>query len=278
LKISRLDLDGAGSPSALVERILAIEPDLPVPVPIEALCERFDIVSIGEIDTDQFEAALITDELRSTGHILVASGRSPQRRRVSIGHELGHFLIPTHKVPAGGGLYCSAEDLRLLETGEQDCRRRMEAEANSFAARLLMPPPLLKSQLRAIRDPQVNDIVHLASLFDVSREAMARAMTEHDRRSLAVIIVANGRVVRMYRNAELFPWIDAQWGSGVPTGSAWHERAWQPGEVSQVEECEPEVWLSTSSARRVEVLTEQVLGQVNGRAMILLHAELAGDD
>ncbi len=278
MKISRLDLDGAGSPSALVARILEVVPDLPLPVPLEALCERFDIVSIGDLHTEGFEAALITDELRSAGHILVARDRSPQRRRFSIGHELGHFLIPTHKVPAGGRLFCTADDLRILGDKEQDRHRRMEAEANRFAAELLIPSPTLKSQLRAIREPQVGDVIRLASLFDVSREAMARAMIEHDRRALAVIIVANGLVARMYRNEKLFPWIDARRGSGLPTGSAWHDQAWQPGEVSQVEECAPEVWLSASSARRVEVLTEQVLGQVKGHAMILLHAELAGDD
>lgn len=278
MKISRLDLDGVGSPSGLVARILEVEPDLPLPVPLEALCERFDIVSIDDLNTAGFEAALITDEIRSAGHILVAKDRSPQRRRFSIGHELGHFLIPTHKVPATGQLLCSADDLHLLDTHEQDRHRRMEAEANRFAAELLMPPPMLKAQLRAIRDPQVGDIVRLAGLFDVSREAMARAMVEHDRHALAVVVVINGRIARMYRNEQRFPWIDVQRGSSVPTGALWHEVAWHPGEASEVEECEPEVWLSATAARKVDVLTEQVLGQVNGHAMILLHAELAGDD
>jgi hypothetical protein len=37
MKISRMDLDGTGSPSGIVARILKLEPDLSVPVPIEEL-------------------------------------------------------------------------------------------------------------------------------------------------------------------------------------------------------------------------------------------------
>jgi hypothetical protein len=43
LTISRLNLDGAGSPAALVTRILQLEPALAIPVPIEQLCWQFDI-------------------------------------------------------------------------------------------------------------------------------------------------------------------------------------------------------------------------------------------
>jgi hypothetical protein len=126
MKITRLDLDGAGSPSALVTRILEVEPDLPLPVLLEALCERLDIVSITDIGTGQFEAALVSDELKASGGTLVASGRSPQRRRFSIGHELGHFLIPTHRIPAGGRLQCLVDDLRIFEDHEQDRHPRMK--------------------------------------------------------------------------------------------------------------------------------------------------------
>ena len=92
MTISRLDLDGVGSPAALVTRILQLEPTLAMPVPVEQLCRQFDITSIGELETEGFEAALITDECKSAGAILVATERSRQRRRFSIAHELGHFL------------------------------------------------------------------------------------------------------------------------------------------------------------------------------------------
>ena len=41
-----------------------------------------------------------------------------------------------------------------------------------------------------------------------------------------------------------------------------------------MEECDPEVWLGTSAARKVDILSEQNLDQRDGWAMVLLHAEL----
>ena len=278
MKLDRLDLDGAGSPAALVSRILAIERDLPIPVPIEDLCERLDIISIDELHTAGFEAALVTDAVKSAGAILVAKGQSPQRRRFSIGHELGHFLIPMHRVPVGAPLLCSAEQLRLLDTKDQDRRRRMEAEANRFAALLLMPPPRLRAELQQIRSPDVTDIGRLAKLFDVSKDAMARAYVDTSREAVAVIVIRDGRVLRYYRNDRHFPWIAAQQGMLVPDQSAYHLGMRYPGAVSQAEECDPEVWLGSSAARKVEVLTEQVLEQQNGHALVMLHAELCEDD
>jgi len=49
---------------------------MPAQVPIEELCRQLDIASIQEIATEGFEAALIMDELKAGGAILVAGGRT----------------------------------------------------------------------------------------------------------------------------------------------------------------------------------------------------------
>ena len=41
-----------------------------------------------------------------------------------------------------------------------------------------------------------------------------------------------------------------------------------------MEKCDPEVWLGTSAARKVGILSEQILAQRDDWAMILLHAKL----
>jgi hypothetical protein len=277
LKISRLDLDGAGSPGGLVTPILSVERDLPIPVPVEALCERFDIISIGELETEGFEAALISDEAKSQGGILVAKGRSRQRRRFSIAHELGHFLIPAHRIPAGEALMCSAEHLRMMDLKDQQSRRRMEAEANRFAALLLMPPPMLRAELQKIRRPDITEVVRLAADFDVSKEAMARAYVDHCGEAVAIVVIRNGRVLRYYRNERHFPWIAVAPGTLVPEGCLWHERPLTTGELTQEIECEPELWLSAEASRGVVALTEQVLRQADGFSMLMLSAELRDD-
>lgn len=278
MKVSRLDLDGAGSPTALVTRILQLEPDLPIPVPIEQLCNQLDITSIGELEADGFEAALLTDECKASGAILVAKDRSRQRRRFSIAHELGHFLISTH-FPASGTLSpCSAEHLRLVDVRDQDRRRRMEAEANRFAALLLMPPPVLRAELKQIYTPDVTDIVRLSTTFDVSKEALARAYVEYSREAVAIVVIRSDRIMRIYRSPKNFPWIDASPGQTVPAGSRYHAELRTPGNASETVECEPTLWLGESDARKVETLTEQVLGQQNGFALLMLHADMIDED
>jgi hypothetical protein len=248
-----------------------------MPVPVEQLCRQFDITSIGELDTEGFEAALITDECKSTGAILVASERSRQRRRFSIAHELGHFLIPSHLPRPGERALCSSKHLGMLDLKEQDRRRRMEAEANRFAAMLLIPPPVLRAELKAIRRPDVSHVIRLAKLFDVSKDAMARAYADYTREAVALAVIRNGRVLRTYRNAANFPNLAVWRGQPVPSGSL-AEANFQPGQVSNVEECEPQLWVREPEDRNVEALTEQVLGQREGFSLLMLVAELRDEE
>ncbi|MES2699341.1 MAG: ImmA/IrrE family metallo-endopeptidase [Pseudomonadota bacterium] len=242
------------------------------------LCRQLDITAIETLQTEGFEAALVTHTVRSSGAILVAEGRTRQRRRFSIAHELGHFLIPAHRVPADGMLQCTSSQLKMTNQRGVDFRARMEIEANQFAAMLLMPPPIVRLQLRQLVEPNLPDLFRLAQRFDVSKEAMARAFVVYARQSLAVIVVKNGAVLWAYRDARTFPWLEVKRGDPVPADSVWHHRMLKPGDHSDLEECEAVTWLSSAKARKVEALTEQALDQRNGFGLILLHAELRDEE
>jgi Zn-dependent peptidase ImmA (M78 family) len=276
LKITRLDLDGAGSPSALVTKILGTERDLPIPVPIEELAERLDIMSIEQLTTEGFVAALVTDINKATGGILLASSLSPERRRYSIGHELGHFLIPTHVVPFEGRFLCSREDMLTFSAREQGRRQRMEFEANQFAALLLMPPPILRAEL-AGKVPSLDEIIRLARAFAVSKEAMARSYVEYSRCDIAIVRIRNGKVLNAIRSRD-FPRIEPGPGDAVPSDSAWHDTRQVPGVPPPISACEPDTSFSHSDCRSIDALTEQVLHQAGDYAMILLHAEIRDED
>lgn len=71
--------------------------------------------------------------------ILVNSSTSPTRQKFTLAHEIGHVVIPWHT----GTIVSHAED----EPGESDnAYQLMEAEANRFAAELLMPSAWLASE------------------------------------------------------------------------------------------------------------------------------------
>jgi Zn-dependent peptidase ImmA (M78 family) len=275
LSISRLDLDGLGSPTAIAAKIHELQPELPSRFAIENLCRDLDITAICEVETGGFEAALIMDANKAEGSILLAAGRPDQRKRFSIGHELGHFLIPAHLPHPDDPFECSLGDLLAMDASQKNRRLRREAEANRFAAALLMPPSRVRAATRS-HTPDLSDIIRLADEFGVSKEAMARTYLDASREALAVIILHHGRLARVYRNKD-FPWIERRIGQGVPEDSLAFAHAFAPGELSEFEECEAEMWMGERAARRVEILTEQVLGQGQGYSMLMLHAELAED-
>lgn len=270
MKISRLDLDGVGSPRGLAKRIHEIE-QLPIAVPIEDLSRALDILSIKETDTSAFEAALITDAVRSSGHILV-NRRSPRlRRRFSIAHELGHFLIEAHQPGAGHPMECALGDLHSLDPRAKDRRRRIEGEANTFAAHLLMPPQRIREYVGR-SGVSLESLVAMSRAFEVSKEAMARAFVDAYSEPVAVIVSRNGRVERFYRHED-FPYLTISFGKELPDDGIASESL-TVGSFSEVEEVEPDTWFSERDAARTLVFTEQTLGQRNGYALTLLQAEL----
>lgn len=267
-----MELDGVGSPTAIAARIHQLAPDLPLDFSIEEVCRRLDISDIEDKPVTSFAAMLLMHPDRAWGSIVVAAGTSPRRRRFSIGHELGHFLIGSHRPRSGEQFACSHADLHLANPREADRARKMEVEANRFAASLLMPPKRIRSNLRS-RQPDLGEIVRLAGEFKVSKAAMARAYVDAHRETLALLVARDGRLVQVHRPDD-FPWITPRIGEVIPIGSVASGHRLLPGQMSQMEECEPETWLSPSATRRVELLSEQVLAQNDGWAMILLHAEL----
>lgn len=274
MKITRLDLDGVGSPRGLAERIHEIE-NLPLSVPIEELCSALDIVSIQETDTAAFEAALVTDATRSSGHILIRRGSSPLRRRFSIAHELGHFLIEAHQPLPDCRRQCALGDLHLLDPRSKDRRRRVEGEANSFAAHLLMPPKRIR-EFVGRAGVSLETLIAMAREFSVSKEAMARAFVAAHREPVAFVVSRYGRVERFYRHED-FPFLPLAKGKPLPPDSISAEPV-EPGIICDVEEVEPDTWLLQRDADRTLLLTEQVLGQRDGYALSLLQSELDDEE
>jgi len=102
---------------------------------------------------------------------------------------------------------------------------------------------------------------------------MARGYIDAHRETLAVVILHDGLINRTYRG-DGFPWIEPRYRQPAPTDSIAAGHDLRPAQYSDMEECDPETWLGSSGARRVEVLCEQLFVQQNGWATILLHAEM----
>lgn len=277
MQVSRIDLDGTGSPMGLVGKILKAEPNLTIPVPIEELARQLDIAEIRELSADGFEGGLITDDARSSGIILVNRTARRGRRRFTIGHELCHFLMTTHKPPAGG-FQCSRADMRRWTGKEDGGTARMEVEANEFAALILMPPPLWRKEMAKFRDPELSQIIALAGLFDVSKEAAARSYAQYHNEPVALVVVKDGKIDRIYRDIGRFPRLGVKPGAPVPVGSLLFKAAKQLDHPSSISEARAEIWLESDWGKPLPGLYEQVFFQQNGFALIMLWAELVDEE
>ena len=272
MKIDRMDLADFGSPEKIVRGILQLLPDLPIPVPIMELASELDIIGFEELETEGFEGGLLTDENKAEGIILVNQRSSDRRQRFTIGHELGHFLCPWHQPSGPDGFLCSPDDMRRAFAREEERAARMEVEANSFSAQILLPAPHFKKDLSRRVGADIEHIIALADRYDTSKDATARRYVElHDERC-AAIVSHKGRVLRIYR-PKGFPFIEVSPGHPLPSGSLSARANLTESRVSDWDDTDSALWLASYRGRRLPAMYEQVLPQRDGYRLTLLSIE-----
>lgn len=276
MKLDRIELADCTTPTSLVQAILKQIPDLSIPVPIEEVALALDIVQIEEVATDSFEGCLVTFKDKSEGTILFNSRNTRQRKRFTIGHELGHFLNPWHLPIDGDRFLCSSRDMTRSEAAKGNRAAQMEVEANRFSAELLMPDRHFRKDLRAFGGPELAHIIELARRYDMSKEATARRYVDLHDEACAVVISKNGSILYKHPGKE-FPYITANRGQPLPNGSMSKTYREDEGVVSSWVEVKNYVWLSDTGSN-VSSLMEQTLRQQNGFQMTLLYAELSDED
>jgi uncharacterized protein DUF955 len=131
-------------------------------------------------DLDGFDGALVPAESGPNWGILYDRNASRQRRRFTIGHELGHYLLHRKKYP--NGIHCdeAAVDGRTGELVEQ--------EANTFSATLLMPLDDFKRRISVKDAPSFDNLSACAEQYDVSlTAAMLRWLRYTERRAMMIV-------------------------------------------------------------------------------------------
>lgn len=268
-KINRIDLADFDSPEQIIQGIINLVPDLPIPVPVDDLARMLDITEIQALETQGFEGGLLTDINKSEGIILFNQASPFQRRRFTIGHELAHFLCPRHIPQGDNGFFCSFDDMRLISARAADRAATMEVEANRFAASLLMPLPHFRKDLRLHVGADIEYILELARRYDTSKEATARRYVDVQDEPCAAVVSHRGSILRFYRGDD-FPFIDLNPGDRVPGESLTAKTDLKLGVVSDQEERDGSLWLSVRHGRRAPTIYEQVLPQRDGFRLTLI--------
>lgn len=279
LVVDRSDLADTAQPDQLAELLIAqLAPQLPelLPLPIVDVALACGILEIKALDTDAFEGGLIQDEAKKHGYILVRAAPYAQRSRYTIAHELGHFVNLRHVAPPGSErLLCSKDDLKARGEG-LSARHGMEAQANEFAACVLMPRSRIAKLPLMTGSPEIARILALQKLCDVSKEAAARRYAELHGGDFAIVFSKDGKLLYAVRGGD-FPWVDLKAGQALFRDSTTRTFTGTEGDVSDQEESDSSWWLRDEDARYWS-LWEEVLLQRDGYRMTLLLGEREGDD
>lgn len=181
----RPDLAALDRPRKIAAR-LADRLGLTPPVDIRALLERY-----AEIEEMSVPAACdavvigLNQPSVARPRVIINRAKPPRRRRFSMGHELGHILIPGHV----GIEVCFMQEA-FYDTSSDD-----EREAHAFAAEVLMPTRWLARIVSDSRDPGA--VFAAAEVADVSAAAAMLAITRVLPPGHVVALMGSGQVIEM---------------------------------------------------------------------------------
>ena len=147
------------------------------PIDVENLAAAVGlrIIATGDLGAD-ISGLLVSRD--SAASIAVRKTDPPVRRRFTIAHEIGHFVLRhymrrnelVHADEHAQVMYRSPRASEGLDP--------LEVQANQFAASLLMPSRLVREEAAKLQQPLFEDDVKvLANLFKVSEQAMTIRLT-----------------------------------------------------------------------------------------------------
>ncbi len=280
IALDLMELDGKTTPDAVAAEIMRQNPAISAPVPVEEVAKAAGILEIQPLPSEAFEGMLVANAEKSEGIVFVNQNRPRQRQRFTIGHEVGHFLLPWHRNLRDGVLKfeCTVEDMHVSQSGKMDLRTDWEVQANEFSSEVLMPRLLFKKHMKRKDEPDMAHVRDLASLFDTSVEATARRYVALSDYPIAMVF-ALGKCVRHAWKGPEFPYfLDVKKGSPLPEGSPSTSDGGEDS-VSDFDSVESYWWINSDRGPRPpDYVLEQTLYQRDGYRITILCVEPEAED
>ncbi|MFZ5447046.1 MAG: ImmA/IrrE family metallo-endopeptidase [Thermodesulfobacteriota bacterium] len=164
---------------------------IPDEIKIEALCDALGVkVILGQLDG----AAARLVRYGDRGTIRIADSETNlARRRFSIAHELGHFVL-NHGV--------SMHILEHNDIWESEKLCKEEKEANAFAQELLLPRTLIERKCQ-VEQVSLDHIKRLTEIFNTSLTATAMRFVRFCNQSCALVFSKEAQI-RWFRKNDYF--------------------------------------------------------------------------
>lgn len=161
----------------------------------------------GEDFGGKFEGALFPNAARDEWAILYDKGHASQGRvNFTQAHEFAHYLVHRHLTDKP--FQCSRRNMMEWNTEYG----RMEAEANSFAAFVLMPPDDFRDQTKNFKKPTLAQFKLLTDRYEVSLTAAVLNWLKITKSRAMIVVSRDG-------------FIDWSWGSPPLVASGVYFRA-----------------------------------------------------
>ena len=230
------------------------------PPDLTALCRDLGL-RIREVPANGFDGALVRSKAGQKGIVAVkASIREKSRKRFTIAHEIGHFVIPHHR---NLGNIC--ED-RKIESFDRHLNQP-EIEANEFAAELLLPSAVLRRRFN-LAEFSLAQISAVAADFEASLTATTRSYLTLTDLPCAMVWSVSNRA-RWFVRSDSFRFFLPL--SELPANGSFAARIFRgesaPTELAPVP---PDAWLDRQAAEHVETLLEHSISLPNYTAVLTL--------
>lgn len=244
----------------------SLDNQVKIPIDISEIATCLDIVSIAPLTTDGFEGAIVKKD--GQGFIFYNESSIESRQRFTIGHELGHWMIPHHLL--NNSLSCTKDKFSKFNSNSKDLSKevRIEIEANRFSAQLLMPSAEFKSDINRT-EPDLRHLFKVAQKYNVSMAACCMRFKELSDFSCAIIHHHNFVITRVLKTKG-FPLLDRNF----------KQRAFiSPKSISanakintSLDLIDWKIWLQSPNKDKKE-LYEQVFQQNDGYRITLLYLD-----
>jgi Zn-dependent peptidase ImmA (M78 family)/DNA-binding XRE family transcriptional regulator len=159
---------GASAPTTAANELLEKAQVFKPAVDADAIAAACGVIVIYAKFPDSLSGLVF--EYEEAAVIGINSRHHVNRRRFSLAHELGHYLLGHHR---DGHAYEERFHIDTADGTPPGYNWRAERAANDFAAELLMPRRLISRALRKTEDPE-----RLSAMFEVSSLAMGYRLVD----------------------------------------------------------------------------------------------------
>ena len=226
---------------------------------LSLVCRKLGLRVI-EVPSVGFDGTLVRSKSAQKGVIGVRESiREHGRKRFTVAHEIGHFVIPKHRF-----LKNVCEE-RIIDS-YRSTLNRAELEANQFAAEFLLPAPAVRTRFEG--EPSLARISSVAEEFETSLSATARRFIDLTEASVALLWQQDGKVEWFHKSDTFTYFLPLE---EIPSSKSMAGRlfAGRAG-GDDFDLVNPILWLSSRDAERVDVMLEHSVSLPNYEAVLTL--------